>query len=246
MLRLLVAVLLGAVCRANAAHPSGYSFVDNLKYYENLRASAIDNQATLKTASAEALREDLFLTNKTTPFVVNGTGIPLVDWDVGESYAGLLPISQNASETRKLFFWFFPSENPLATDEITVWFTGGPGCSSMIGLLQENGPILWESGTLKPTPNPYAWNKLTNMVWIDQPAHTGYSTGEPDLQNEDDLVREFKGFWRNFMDTFDLHNRKIYLVRNFSYSEDMLSLLTTPDWRVLCRLLRSVHQQRIP
>lgn len=212
MLQLLVFLLLGAVCAANAAHPSGRSFVDNLKYYENLRTSAIENQAAPERIAAQSLRQDLFLTNKTLPFVVNGTGIPLVDWDVGESYAGLLPISQNATETRKLFFWFFPSENPLATDEVTVWFTGGPGCSSMIGLLQENGPILWESGTLGPTPNPYAWNKLTNMVWIDQPVHTGYSTGEPDLQNEDDLVREFKGFWKNFMDTFDLHDRKIYLT----------------------------------
>lgn len=242
MLQLLVFVLLGAVCTANAAHPSGRSFVDNLKYYENLRSSAIENQAAPEIIAAQSLREDLFLTNKTLPFVVNGTGIPLVDWDVGESYAGLLPISQNATETRKLFFWFFPSENPLATDEITVWFTGGPGCSSMIGLLQENGPILWESGTLGPTPNPYAWNKLTNMVWIDQPVHTGYSTGEPDLQNEDDLVREFKGFWRNFMDTFDLHDRKIYLVCNSSHARKSGVLLTILDWRVIWRLLCPVHQ----
>jgi carboxypeptidase D len=38
-------------------------------------------------------------------FVVNGTGIPNVPFDAGESYAGLLPISDQANETRKLFFW---------------------------------------------------------------------------------------------------------------------------------------------
>lgn len=39
-------------------------------------------------------------------FEVNGTGIPEVDFDVGESYAGLLPISDAKNETRKLFFWY--------------------------------------------------------------------------------------------------------------------------------------------
>lgn len=63
-------------------------------------------------------------------YAVNGTGIPDVDFDVGESYAGLMPISSapNASE---LYFWFFPSANPKASDEILIWLNGGPGCSSL-------------------------------------------------------------------------------------------------------------------
>lgn len=46
-----------------------------------------------------------FLTNGTEKFVVNGTGIPDVPFDIGESYAGLLPISGDKNETRELFFW---------------------------------------------------------------------------------------------------------------------------------------------
>ena len=56
---------------------------------------------------------------------MNGTAIPDVDFDIGESYAGLLPISQNTSETRELYFWFFPSENTEASDEILIWLNGG-------------------------------------------------------------------------------------------------------------------------
>lgn len=56
-----------------------------------------------------------------TEFYVNGSEIPLVDFDIGESYAGLLPLSKKANESRELYFWYFPSSNPLAKDEITIW-----------------------------------------------------------------------------------------------------------------------------
>lgn len=81
-----------------------------------------------------------FLNNNTQQFVVDGTAIPDVDFDIGESYAGLLPISEAQNETRQLYFWFFPTTNPDAGEELVIWFNGGPGCSSLSGLLTENGP----------------------------------------------------------------------------------------------------------
>ncbi|KAL8976874.1 MAG: hypothetical protein Q9205_007213 [Flavoplaca limonia] len=84
-------------------------------------------------------RASSYLTDATQQFAVNGSGIPDVDFDVGESYAGLLPISPSPNETRQLFFWFaissrkpimtlsdfhdrfFPSTNPEASDEVTIW-----------------------------------------------------------------------------------------------------------------------------
>ncbi|KXT03043.1 hypothetical protein AC578_678 [Pseudocercospora eumusae] len=152
-------------------------------------------------------------TQKTKKFVVDGTKIPDVDFDVGESYAGLLPISEgkNVSE---LYFWFFPSANAKADDEILIWLNGGPGCSSLEGLLQENGPFLWQYGTYKPVKNPYTWLNLTNVVWVEQPAGTGFSQrkGTPLATNEIEVAEQFLGFWKNFVDTFGLHNRKVYIT----------------------------------
>jgi len=101
----------------------------------------------------------LFLNTKTKHFAVDGTAFPDVEFDIGESYAGLLPISNNTNDPNQLFFWFFPSNNPAAKNEVTIWLNGGPGCSSMIGVIQENGPFLWQPGTFAPFANPYSWNK---------------------------------------------------------------------------------------
>jgi hypothetical protein len=58
---------------------------------------------------------------------VDGKAIPDVNFDTGESYAGHLPISANATEENQLFFWFFPtvSEDEAAKKEIVIWLNGG-------------------------------------------------------------------------------------------------------------------------
>jgi hypothetical protein len=63
-------------------------------------------------------------TNSPAEFVVNGSSIPEVDFDVGESYAGLLPIG-DTNDLDQLFFWFFPSANHIVEKEIVIWLTGG-------------------------------------------------------------------------------------------------------------------------
>jgi carboxypeptidase D len=152
------------------------------------------------------------MTPKTKKYYVDGTKIPDVDFDIGESYAGLMPISGNKGEKRQLYFWYFPSENKLADDEITIWLNGGPGCSSLEGFLQENGPFLWQYGTFKPFPNPWAWNNLTNMVWVEQPVGTGFSQGTPNAKSEEDVAAQFLGFFKQFVDTFALQGKKVYIA----------------------------------
>lgn len=173
------------------------------------------------------------LTN-TSPleFAVDGTAIPDVDFDIGESFAGLLPISDDQRDKNQLYFWFFPSNNTDARDEILIWLNGGvsrpsrparwgtkrltsitqPGCSSLGGLLQENGPFLWQYGTYAPVANPWAWKHLTNVVYVEQPIGTGFSQGDVTATNEEDIARQFMGFWKNFMDTFSMRGNKVYIT----------------------------------
>jgi carboxypeptidase D len=135
-----------------------------------------------------------------------------VDFNIGESYAGTLSIDSNQNNTNRLWFWFFPSDNPAASDEVTIWLNGGPGCSSLDGLLQENGPFSWQSGTYAPVQNPYSWVNLTNMIYIDQPVGTGFSPGVPVINSEKDVATQFLGFWKNFYNEFDLIGKKVYIT----------------------------------
>lgn len=54
------------------------------------------------------------------------------------------------------------------------------------------------------------------MVWVDQPIGTGFSPAAPgapaQINNEIDISRDFAGFWKNFMTTFNLTNRKVYIT----------------------------------
>lgn len=132
-----------------------------------------------------------------------------------EMYSGLIPIDLS-NTTRALFFVFQPRVGP-AVDEITIWLNGGPGCSSLEGFLQENGLIQWTWGQFDPIINPYSWVNLTNMLWVEQPVGTGFSTGTPTATSEEDIAADFVNFFKNFQDTFGIKNYKIF-VTGESYS----------------------------
>ncbi|KAG1768812.1 Alpha/Beta hydrolase protein [Suillus occidentalis] len=153
-----------------------------------------------------------FTNPKASEFYVDGKSLPFVDFDVGPSWAGLLPISNSPNETRQLYFWFFPPGPEGSLDDLIFWTNGGPGCSSLIGLLQENGPFKWSWGQAKPTVNQRSWTNLSSVLWVEQPVGTGFSQGIPNVQNEDDVAAQVVGFMQQFLEVFsELKGKKLYL-----------------------------------
>jgi len=61
-------------------------------------------------------------------------------------------------------------------------------------------------------PNPYSWTNLTNVVWVEQPVGTGFSQGIPTATSTEDIAQQFLLFWKNFVDTFSLQNRKVFIT----------------------------------
>ncbi|KAH9977058.1 putative carboxypeptidase S1 [Lactifluus volemus] len=115
-------------------------------------------------------------TGSTTSYVTN-SGICETTSGVNQ-YSGYFSVGNNM----QMWFWFFEARSNPSTAPLALWLNGGPGCSSMIGLFQENGPCTFNnvSGST-PVLNPYSWNNVANMLYVDQPIGTGFSYGTDDV-----------------------------------------------------------------
>lgn len=103
-----------------------------------------------------------------------------------KQYSGYL----DAADDAKYFMWTFESRSKPATDPLVLWLTGGPGCSGQLALLTENGPCHLDADG-KEVINKYSWNSNANVIWVDQPAGTGFSTGEPGSVHDEDGVQKY-------------------------------------------------------
>jgi carboxypeptidase D len=54
--------------------------------------------------------------------------LPSIDYDIGEMYAGQIPIGNDT--TRNMYYVFEPTTGE-PVDEVTIWFNGGKGSLSL-------------------------------------------------------------------------------------------------------------------
>ena len=81
-----------------------------------------DQDGFVKRAPGTGVKNITFTNPKASQFYVDGSHLPEVDFDIGPSWAGLLPISGNANETRQLFFWFYPPGPEGSLDDLIFWY----------------------------------------------------------------------------------------------------------------------------
>ncbi|BBN16519.1 serine carboxypeptidase-like clade II [Marchantia polymorpha subsp. ruderalis] len=90
-------------------------------------------------------------------------------------HSGYVTVDEAAG--RALFYWFVEAEvaDPT-TAPVTLWLNGGPGCSSVGGgALSELGPFYPDKEGKALLTNPYSWNKVSNVIFLESPAGVGFS-----------------------------------------------------------------------
>ncbi|KAI4184845.1 MAG: hypothetical protein L6R41_004480 [Letrouitia leprolyta] len=88
----------------------------------------------------------------------------------------------------------------------------------MTGLTSENGPLQFQVGTAVPNPNLYSWTKLANVLYVDQPVGTGFSSGDKVLSNIADVTDDFFHWLKAFYDHFPALIRKNTYIIGESYA----------------------------
>ncbi|KAJ7434538.1 alpha/beta-hydrolase [Mycena galericulata] len=165
-------------------------------------------------------------------FEVTGP-LPNVTETLTRSFAGNVGVNRAGHPNATLFFWAFEKANgsltgsAAATDPWIIWLNGGPGASSLLGLMTENGPI-HVTGDYSIVQNNYSYNQLADTFWVDQPVGTGYSTSDATgyIPDEDQMGEDFVGFLSNIVKIFpQLATRPLYLMGE-SYAGTYIPYIT--------------------
>uniref|UniRef100_A0A1I7SDW1 Carboxypeptidase n=1 Tax=Bursaphelenchus xylophilus TaxID=6326 RepID=A0A1I7SDW1_BURXY len=146
--------------------------------------------------------------------------LPWLDWQLNfKHYSGWL----NVSKTRSLSYWFVESQNDKAKDPLLLWLTGGPGCSSFYGLLQENGPFVLAEGDdieLKLLENPNAWNNFANVIYLESPAGVGFSQNDDEtyVYNDNNTAVDNANFLIAFLEEYPEYKGRDFYISGESYA----------------------------
>ncbi|KAL6705557.1 hypothetical protein ACN47E_006674 [Coniothyrium glycines] len=115
---------------------------------------------------------------------------------------GTADLGQGQDYPVNTFFWFFEAREDPANAPLTIWLNGGPGSSSMYGILEENGPCYANPDSNSTRPAEWSWSTKSNMLYLDQPVQVGFSydylqnvtrdlvTGRVNLLDDSDPVPE--------------------------------------------------------
>lgn len=153
------------------------------------------------------------------------TNLPGLSWEPNfNQFSGYL----NIPDTQKfIHYWLVESESNPETDPIVFWTNGGPGCSGLIGFMTEQGPFRPDAeGNLDE--NPYAWNKIANMIFLEQPVGVGfsYSDNNDDYRiGDDQAAKDNLGTILAFLDRFPHFNHTDLYITSESYGGHYLPTL---------------------
>ncbi|KAK9101741.1 hypothetical protein Sjap_018995 [Stephania japonica] len=136
-------------------------------------------------------------------------------------YSGYVTVNEKAE--RALFYWFFEAEEDPSSKPLVLWLNGGPGCSSIAyGVAEEIGPFHVQADAQTLYVNPYSWNKLANVLFLDSPVGVGfsYSNNSQDLLNNGDkrTAEDSLAFLLKWLERFPQYKGREFYISGESYA----------------------------
>lgn len=141
-------------------------------------------------------------------------------------YAGYFKLER--THAAKMFYFFFESRGKKTEDPVVLWMTGGPGCASELAVFYENGPFkITDNLTL--VWNEYGWDKVSNIIFVDQPIGTGfsYSSDLRDIRhNEAGVSEDMFDFFQAFFKAHPEFAKNDFFVTGESYAGHYVPAVT--------------------
>ncbi|XP_050884911.1 serine carboxypeptidase 1 [Lathyrus oleraceus] len=178
-----------------------------------------EEEDTLKTQSSSAYvvppQEGKRLADK----IVTLPGQPYgVNFD---QYSGYVTVDHDTE--KELFYYFVESPSNSSTKPLILWLSGGPGCSSLgYGAFEELGPFRINSDGKTLHRNPYAWNEVANVLFLESPAGVGFSysntTSDYDKSGDKTTAKDAYVFLINWLERFPQYKTRDFYITGESYA----------------------------
>lgn len=137
-----------------------------------------------------------------------------------KQFAGLS--AATSCGTNRLFYWFVEADVGSSSDEtpLLIWLNGGPGASSLMGLLTENLGPQKISHDSKLVDNVNHITKKYHVMAVDNPVGSGFSitsTGAY-VKNEEEMRAQFVYALRGFYKKHPQYARNPLWITGESYA----------------------------
>uniref|UniRef100_A0AAR2K216 Carboxypeptidase n=1 Tax=Pygocentrus nattereri TaxID=42514 RepID=A0AAR2K216_PYGNA len=132
-----------------------------------------------------------------------------------KQYSGYFTVAGN----KHLHYWFVESQKNPASSPVVLWLNGGPGCSSLDGLLTEHGPFLIQDDGSSLEYNPYSWNMIANMLYLESPAGVGFSYSDDKKYTTNDTEVSMNNYLalKEFFKAFPEYSKNEFYLTGESY-----------------------------
>jgi serine carboxypeptidase-like clade I len=154
-------------------------------------------------------------------------------------YSGYIPVGSISGVPGHLHYWFIESENNPSSDPVVLWLNGGPGSSSLIGLLTENGQIVTNDESLtNPIDgvpqvfyNPFGWTTKASMLYLESPKGVGFSycdnakSASQCVNTDDSTAQDAYEFLVNWFAAYPEYKANKFYITGGSYAGIYIPML---------------------